>query len=60
MTLIVEAKGTFEALKKAPMLVFADFDNTFVVETDAGKLGLGAVLSQKQADGQYHLVAYAS
>ena len=25
-----------------------------------GKLGLGAVLSQKQTDGQYHLVAYVS
>ena len=27
---------------------------------DVSKLGLGAVLLQKQTDGQYHLVAYAS
>ena len=31
---------------------------TFLLETDASKEGLGAVLSQKQADGRFHLVAY--
>ena len=62
--LMAEAKDTFETLKrachKAPVLAFADFDKTFLLETNASKLGLGAVLSQKQADSQYHLVAYAS
>ena len=42
------------------MLAFADFDKPFLLETDASKLGLRAVLSQKQADSQYHPVAYAS
>ena len=49
--LMVEAKDTFETLKKAclvaSVLAFADFDKTFLLETIASELGLGAVLSQK-------------
>ena len=64
VTLMAEAKDTFEAHKKAcleaPVLAFADFDRPFLLETNASKLGLGAVLSQKHTDGQYHLVAYVS
>ena len=45
---------------KAPVLAFANLNKPFILETDASKLGLGAVLSQKQTDGQYHLAAYAS
>ena len=44
---------------EAPVLNFADFDKPCLLETDASKLELGA-LSQKQTDGQYHLVPYAS
>ena len=43
-----------------PILAFADFNKLFLLETDASKLGLGTVLSQKQNDGQYHPVAYMS
>ena len=54
----------FEMLKKAcleaPVLAFADFNKPFLLETDASKSGLGAVLLQKQPDGQYLPVAYAS
>ena len=61
---MAEAKDAFETLKKAcleaPVLAFADFNKPLLLETDTSKLGLGAVLSQKQADGQYHLIAYAS
>ena len=32
----------------------------FTLDTDASILGLGVVLSQKQADGRLHPVAYAS
>ena len=63
-TLIEDELGAFETLKKAcletPVLAFADFNKPFLLETDMNKLGLGAMLSQKQTDGQYHLVAYAS
>ena len=45
---------------QAPILAFPDFNKPFLLETDASGRGLGAVLSQKQADGQYHPIAYAS
>ena len=64
VTLIEEALGAFEMLKEtcleAPVLAFADFNNPFLEETDTSRLGLGAMLSQKQIDGQYYPVAYAS
>ena len=54
----------FEALKQACMnslvLAFADYTKDFLLETDASKEGLGAVLSQKQEDSWFHLVAYGS
>ena len=59
-----EALKAFEALKQACMqsavLAFADYTKDFLLETDASKEGLGAVLSQKQEDGWFHLVAYGS
>ena len=54
----------FQALKQAcmnsPVLAFADYRKDFLLETDASTEGLGAVLSQKQVDGQFHPVAYGS
>ena len=51
-----DAEVTFEMLKKAcleaPVLAFADFNKPFLLETEISKLGLGAVLSQKQPYGQ--------
>ena len=59
-----EAREAFECLKaaclQAPILAFPDFNKPFLLETDASGRGLGAVLSQKQADGRYHPIAYAS
>ena len=56
--------ATFQELKMrcltVPVLVFADFKKPFLLETDASIEGLGAVLSQKQDDGRYHPIAYAS
>ena len=59
-----EAHEAFNHLKaaclQAPILAFLDFNKSFLLETDASGRGLGAVLSQKQADGWYHSIAYAS
>ena len=59
-----EALEAFDCLKaaclQAPILAFLDFDKPLLLETDASGRGLGAVLSQKQADGRYHPIAYAS
>ena len=59
-----EAWEAFERLKanclQAPILAFLDFNKPFLLETDASGRGRGAVLSQKQADGRYHPIAYAS
>ena len=64
VTLTEEARDAFEMLKKvcleAPVLGFAHFNRPFLLKTNASKLGLGAVISQKQTDGWYHLVAYTS
>ena len=59
-----EAREAFNRLKaaclQAPILSFPDFNKPFLLETDASGRGLGAVLSQKQADGRYHPITYAS
>ena len=49
-----------EKVQSAPILVFPDFDKPFLLETDASKEGLGAVLSQKQSDGWYHPITFGS
>ena len=59
-----EAYEAFDHLKaaclQAPILSFPDFTKPFLLETDTSGRGLGAVLSQKQADGRYHPITYAS
>ena len=64
VSLSKEALEAFETLKQAcmssPVLAFADYTKDFLLDTDALKEGLGAVLYQKQEDGWFHLVAYGS
>ena len=64
LDLPLEARKAFDHLKTACMqaliLSFPDFSKPFLLETDASGKGLGAVLCQKQSDGRYHPIAYAS
>ena len=64
MSLSEDASEAFQALKQAcmnsPVLAFADYMKDFLLKTDVSKGELGAVLSQKQADGWFHPVAYGS
>ena len=59
-----EVQEAIDILKRKvqsmPVVVFPDFDKPFLLETDASKEGLGAVLSQKQSDERYHPVAFGS
>ena len=49
-------------LASPPILAYPKFgsNRSFILETDASTVGLGAVLSQEQGDGMIHPVAYAS
>ena len=49
-------------LTKAPVPVYPRFGQgqSFLLETDASIVGLGAILNQQQEDGKYHPVAYTS
>ena len=59
-----QCQAAFDTLRlklvEALLLAYPDFEKDFVLETDARVKGLGAVLSQKQEDGRFHPVAYAS
>ena len=58
------ARSAFHKLKKAvmsaPVLAYPDPNKEYLLKTNASKLGLGAVLSQKQSNGSYHPVAFGS
>ena len=62
--LLEDTLRAFNALRQAcmgaPILAFANYIKKFLLEMDTSKDRLGAVLFQKQADRQYHLVAYGS
>ena len=57
-------QSAFSTLKRhlcsAPVLLYPHLDKEFVLQTDASDCGLGAVLAQKDSQGNEHVVAYAS
>ena len=59
-----EHEATFQELKTAcsetPVLAYANYKKSFRLNTDASKIGLGAVLYQQQDDNSYRVIAYAS
>ena len=64
VSLSENALEAFQVLKwtsmSSPVLAFTNYTKDFLLKMDASKEGLGAMLSQKQADGWFHLVAYGS
>ncbi|KAJ8381150.1 hypothetical protein SKAU_G00019280 [Synaphobranchus kaupii] len=48
------------ALTEAPVLAYPDAQRPFIVDTDASNTGVGAVLSQKDEDGERELLAVVS
>ena len=49
-----------DKLISAPILVYPDFTQPFLLFTDASYTALGAVIEQEQSDGTRHPIAYAS
>ncbi|CAG8677806.1 10431_t:CDS:2, partial [Ambispora gerdemannii] len=54
----------FDTLKKylttSPILIYFDFDKSFILFTDASSIGLGAILSQKDPKDREKIIIYAS
>ena len=54
----------FDRLKQllinAPVLAFPNFNQEFILKTDASGVGLGAILAQEQQDGIVRPIAYGS
>ena len=49
-----------DALTKRPVLIIADPSKPYILYTDASDIALGAVLLQRDSDGNLHPIAYAS
>ena len=59
-----EQEEAFNTLKEAcinaPVLGYPNYEQPFILHTDASTEGLGAVLYQKDDDGKVRVIAYAS
>jgi RNase H-like domain found in reverse transcriptase/Reverse transcriptase (RNA-dependent DNA polymerase)/Integrase zinc binding domain len=59
-----KCQTAFDALKKkfaeSPILLMPDPEKPFIIESDASKFATGAVLRQKDTNGNWHLCGYIS
>ena len=59
-----ECQTAFDELRRCltstPVLAYPNFDRPFILDTDASDVGIGAVLSQVDEDGQERVIAYGS
>jgi hypothetical protein len=53
-------KLIINSLTNPPLLIYPDFNEQFILETDASNVGLGAVLAQKDKNGLNRPIGYAS
>ena len=53
-------QALIQKLIEAPVLAYPNFQEPFVLGTDASIKGLSAILLQRQSDGKMHPMAYAS
>ena len=44
----------------APTLAFPNYEQPFILDTDASDVGIGVILSHSQADGSECVIAYGS
>ena len=49
-----------DCLTTSPILTYPNFEEPFLIYTDASTIALGAILSQKDKDNKEHVIAYAS
>lgn len=47
-------------LTSSPVLAYLDFEQQFIVETDASSVTVGKVFSKKEKDGKFYLVQFSS
>lgn len=53
-------KGLKRELSKEPVLIHPNPSKPYILETDASRVAMGAILSQKGEDGYLHPIAYMS